>query len=138
MKSWAPQYAILRHGSIGGFVTHCGWNSVVEAVSCGVPMVAWPLNAEQRMNSVVLVEEMKLAMPLEKVPSSSSSLGEELVTSQDLEKKVRLLVESGSEEGKSLRERSLAVKAVAIEAWTDGGSSFTSFSKMVGSWKQGC
>ncbi|GMN26982.1 hypothetical protein TIFTF001_001495 [Ficus carica] len=83
--------AILRHGSIGGFVTHCGWNSVVGAVSCGVPMVAWPLYAEQRMNSVVLVEEMKLAMPLEKVPSSSSSLGEELVTSQDMEKKVRFV-----------------------------------------------
>lgn len=54
-------------------------------------MVAWPLYAEQRMNSVVLVEEMKLAMPLEKVPSSSSSLGEELVTSQDMEKKVRFV-----------------------------------------------
>lgn len=80
---------------------------------------------------------MKLAMPLEKVLSSSSSLGGELVPSQDLEKKVRLLVESGSEEGKILRERSFAVKAMAIEAWTDGGA-FTSFSKMVGSWKQGC
>lgn len=65
MKSWAPQSAILRQESIGGFVTHCGWNSVLEAVTCGVPMVAWPLYAEQCMNSVVLVEEMKLAMPLE-------------------------------------------------------------------------
>lgn len=45
VKSWEPQSSILRHGSIGGFVTHCGWNSVVEAVSCGVPMIAWPLYA---------------------------------------------------------------------------------------------
>ena len=86
VKSWAPQSAILSHESIGGFVTHCGWNSVLEAVTCGVPMAAWPLYAEQRMNSVVLVEDMKLATPIEKV--SSSSISEELVSAEELEKRV--------------------------------------------------
>ena len=47
VKSWAPQVAVLNHPSVGGFVTHCGWNSVLEAVVAGVPMVAWPLYAEQ-------------------------------------------------------------------------------------------
>ncbi|PON83985.1 UDP-glucuronosyl/UDP-glucosyltransferase [Trema orientale] len=135
VKSWAPQSAILSHESIGGFVTHCGWNSVLEAVTCGVPMAAWPLYAEQRMNSVVLVEDMKLATPIEKV--SSSSISEELVSAEELEKRVRLLMDSESEEGKGLRERSLAVKAMAMEAWTSGGSSCASFSKLVASWKQG-
>ncbi|KAD4585954.1 hypothetical protein E3N88_23555 [Mikania micrantha] len=48
VKKWAPQVAVLGHKSVGGFVTHCGWNSVLEAVSFGVPMVGWPLYAEQR------------------------------------------------------------------------------------------
>ena len=43
VRSWAPQVAILSHDSVGGFVTHCGWNSVLEAVCGGVPMLAWPL-----------------------------------------------------------------------------------------------
>lgn len=133
VKSWAPQSAILSHESIGGFVTHCGWNSVLEAVTFGVPMAAWPLYAEQHMNSVVLVEEMKLATPIE----LSSSSGQEMVKAEELEKRVRLLMVSDSEEGNRLRERSLAVKAMAMEAWTSGGSSYASFSEMVASWKQG-
>ncbi|KAF2290932.1 hypothetical protein GH714_016875 [Hevea brasiliensis] len=56
VKSWAPQVAVLNHDSVGGFVTHCGWNSVLEAVVAGVPMVAWPLHAEQHLNRNVLVE----------------------------------------------------------------------------------
>lgn len=45
-------------------MTHCGWNSVLESVCAGVPMVAWPLYAEQRVNRVMLVEEMKIALPM--------------------------------------------------------------------------
>ena len=101
VKSWAPQSALRSHEAIGGFITHCGWNSVLEAVTCGVPMAAWPLYAEQRMNSVVLVEEMKLAIPIE---VSSSSPGEELVSAEELEKTVRLLMGTESEEGKSSRK----------------------------------
>ncbi|KAF3444220.1 hypothetical protein FNV43_RR13910 [Rhamnella rubrinervis] len=138
VKSWAPQSDILSHESVGGFVTHCGWNSVVEAVFHGVPMVAWPLYAEQRMNSAVLVEEMKLAIPVEKVESSSSSSPssseeELLVSAEELEKKVRQLMGS---EGQSLVEKSLGAKAMAMAAWSNGGSSMSSLSKMVDSWQK--
>ncbi|XXG88920.1 hypothetical protein AAC387_Pa12g1053 [Persea americana] len=95
VKSWAPQMAVLSHGSVGGFVTHCGWNSVLEALTAKVPMVAWPLYAEQWLNRVVLVEEMALAMPIEGVEKG-------WLVAEDIEKRVRGLMES--EEVKTLRE----------------------------------
>ncbi|XBI41663.1 hypothetical protein VPH35_126105 [Triticum aestivum] len=51
---WAPQVEILNHVAVGGFMSHGGWNSTLESVAAGVPMVAWPLYAEQRMNAVML------------------------------------------------------------------------------------
>ncbi|KAM5585101.1 UDP-glycosyltransferase 88F3 [Rosa sericea] len=131
VTSWAPQVAILSHESVGGFVTHCGWNSITEAVTYGVPMVAWPLYAEQEVNSVVLVEEMQLAIPIFEVPSKSKQGS---VRADEVEKKVLRLMDMESEEGKSLRERCQAVKAMGLAAWSNGGSSFTSFSELVSSW----
>ncbi|CAD6237826.1 unnamed protein product [Miscanthus lutarioriparius] len=54
---WAPQVEILNHRAVGGFLSHCGWNSTLEAVTAGVPTLAWPLYAEQRMNAVMLSEQ---------------------------------------------------------------------------------
>ncbi|CAJ2646343.1 unnamed protein product [Trifolium pratense] len=59
---WAPQAEILKHPAIGGFVTHCGWNSVLESILNGVPMVAWPLYAEQKMNATMLSKELGVAV----------------------------------------------------------------------------
>ncbi|KAL7128718.1 hypothetical protein ABFS83_13G012600 [Erythranthe nasuta] len=55
---WAPQMAILSHRAVGGFVSHCGWNSVLESVSRGVPIAVWPLAVEQQANAFQLVEEI--------------------------------------------------------------------------------
>ncbi|KAJ8621567.1 hypothetical protein MRB53_030096 [Persea americana] len=90
VKSWAPQMAVLGQDSVGAFVTHCEWNSVLEALTAGVPMLAWPLYAEQWLNRVAL------AMPIEGVEKG-------WVVAEGVEKRVRGLMES--EEGKALRER---------------------------------
>lgn len=58
----APQAAILDHRAIGGFVTHCGWNSVVEAVSAGVPMATWPPFAEQFYNEKLVVGVLRVGV----------------------------------------------------------------------------
>ncbi|KAK8326277.1 hypothetical protein V6Z11_A11G105100 [Gossypium hirsutum] len=55
-------WVILGHGSTSGFLTHCGWNSVLESIANGVPMIAWPLYAEQRMNAVLLTEGINVAL----------------------------------------------------------------------------
>ncbi|CAL5008191.1 unnamed protein product [Urochloa decumbens] len=47
VATWCPQERVLRHGAVGCFVTHCGWNSACEGLAAGVPMVCWPVFADQ-------------------------------------------------------------------------------------------
>lgn len=56
VRGWAPQLAVLAHPSVGAFVTHCGWNSVLEAASAGVPVLTWPLVFEQFINERLVTE----------------------------------------------------------------------------------
>ncbi|CAN6201797.1 unnamed protein product [Urochloa humidicola] len=64
IRGWAPQVAALRHRAVGWFVTHCGWNSVLEACAAGVPMLTWPMTADQFVNARLLVEEAGAAVPV--------------------------------------------------------------------------
>lgn len=126
VKSWAPQVAVLNHKAVGGFITHCGWNSVLEAVCAGVPMVAWPLYAEQRLNRQFLVDEMKLALKMNEMEGG-------FVTAAEVDKRVRQLMDP--EGGKVIRETVQARKEEAKLAVEDGGSSVLALAKLVDSWK---
>ncbi|KAM3682130.1 hypothetical protein ACJW31_12G049000 [Castanea mollissima] len=127
VKQWAPQVAVLSHDSVGGFVTHCGWNSVLEAVWCGVPMVGWPLYAEQRLNRAVLVAETKLGLEL-----NESEDG--FVSATELEKRVKELMDS--EVGTELRERISGLRVEAVAAVKEGGSSHVALAKLAEVWRQ--
>ncbi|PWA82384.1 UDP-glycosyltransferase 88F3 [Artemisia annua] len=125
VKKWAPQVAVLSHESVGGFVTHCGWNSVLEATRAGVPMLAWPLYAEQKLNKIVMVKEMKVALPIDAKDGK--------VAAEEVEKRVRQLMES--EEGNIVREFVKARKDDAARAMSEGGSSRVALAKLVESWQ---
>ncbi|CAL4974190.1 unnamed protein product [Urochloa decumbens] len=114
VKNWAPQSEVLQHQSIGAFMTHCGWNSTLESIAAGVPMICWPLYAEQRMNKVLIVEEVKVGVVME-------GYEEGLVKAEEVERKVRLVVEC--DEGKELRQRVMTAKDMAIDALKGGASS---------------
>ncbi|KAI6685312.1 hypothetical protein NL676_031225 [Syzygium grande] len=130
VESWAPQIQVLNHSSVGGFVTHCGWNSTIEAVLAGVPMVAWPLYAEQKVNRAFLVGEAALALPL------SMSDEDGFVSADELAKRVTELM-MGSGQGKLVRERVLAARDGVLEALRDGGSSQVSLAAVAALWKRG-
>lgn len=128
VKSWAPQIAVLNHESVGGFVTHCGWNSILEGVSAGVPMIGWPLYAEQGMNKVMLVEELKLGLGL-----GESGEGR-FVSGAELEKQVRELMESKS--GEMVRRRVMEMSDAAKTALgKDDGSSRIALANLIAKWK---
>ncbi|WCJ30968.1 UDP-Glycosyltransferase superfamily protein [Euphorbia peplus] len=116
---WAPQSEILAHPSIGGFLTHCGWNSTLESITNGVPMITWPLYAEQRMNATILVEDLQIAVRSEKQPTESVIGREEIATM------VRMIMEN--EEG---RTRVKELKNSAENALGKGGSSCNSLSEV--------
>ncbi|KAF3320368.1 crocetin glucoside glucosyltransferase-like protein [Carex littledalei] len=56
VDSWAPQRSILAHPSLGAFLTHCGWSSLMEGMQSGVPMIALPLHLDQPLNAKLMVE----------------------------------------------------------------------------------
>ncbi|XP_050898106.1 UDP-glycosyltransferase 1-like [Lathyrus oleraceus] len=127
VRNWAPQGAILSHDSIGGFVTHCGWNSVLEAVYEGVPMVAWPLYAEQSLNKVILVEEMKVALQLNKSEDG-------FVSGTELGDRIKELMDS--DKGNEIRQMIFKTKISSKKAKDQNGTSFVDLTKLIQLFKQ--
>jgi hypothetical protein len=122
VRSWAPQGEVLQHPATSSFVTHCGWNSVLEGVMAGVPMLCWPLYAEQRMNKVFMTGDMGVAVEMEGYQTG-------FVKAEAIEAKIRLVMES--EEGRELRVRVAARTKEATAAMEAGGSSRVAFAQFL-------
>lgn len=126
VPSWAPQMKVLAHEATGGYVCHCGWNSTLETVVHGVPIIAWPLFAEQRQNAVMLSEGAGIALRLER-------RGDGVAGRDEIARKVRQLMEG--EEGKRLRRRVAELKAAAAEGLKEGGAASKALAEVVARWK---
>ncbi|XP_065846992.1 hydroquinone glucosyltransferase-like [Euphorbia lathyris] len=127
VPSWAPQIAVLKHPATGGFLSHCGWNSALESLSCGVPMIAWPLYAEQRMNATILSEEVGVAI------KPAVAEGKKIVERGDIERVVKVVMEG--EEGKKMKERAGKLKESASKALDINGPSYDSLARLAQQWK---
>lgn len=112
IRGWAPQVMILRHRAIGAFLTHCGWNSVLESVVAGVPLIAWPMTADQFVDATLLVDELKVG---KKVCEGGNSV-------PDSDELGRVLAEAIGGSGEEI-SRALKLKQAAFDAVREGGSS---------------
>ncbi|CAJ1978549.1 unnamed protein product [Sphenostylis stenocarpa] len=123
VPEWAQQVNILGHGSIGGFLTHCGWGSTLESVTNGIPLIAWPLYAEQRMNATLLAEELGLAVRPAVLPTKK------VVRREEISEMVRKVIE-GEDSVKSnrIRKRVREVQEGAMKAMSMDGSSYSALS----------
>ncbi|KAJ3694761.1 hypothetical protein LUZ60_000138 [Juncus effusus] len=119
IKGWAPQVAILNHESIGWFLTHCGWNSVLESITARKPLIAWPMTADQYVNARFLIEEAGTAIVAwDKYKQSEDELASNLEE----------LIE---ERGRKVRDKAKEMGRLADEAVREGGSSFLVFEEFV-------
>ncbi|KAM0944492.1 putative hydroquinone glucosyltransferase [Dioscorea sansibarensis] len=126
VPSWAPQIEVLSHDSTGGFLTHCGWNSTLESIVNGVPLITWPLYAEQRTNTVLLADDVKVA--LRPIADENG-----LVTREEVSRVIKCLMEG--DEGKRLRAKMATVSNRSSLATRTTGSSSESLREIVREWK---
>ncbi|KAJ0860431.1 putative flavonol 3-O-glucosyltransferase [Helianthus annuus] len=121
---WAPQVAVLAHHAVGGFVSHCGWNSLLESLWFGVPSATWPLYAEQQMNAFQMVVELGLAVEIKldyRKDAYTPKVNTVIVTAKEIENGIRRVMEDNE-----VRTKVKEISAKSRSAVVEGGSSYAS------------
>ncbi|KAG8371439.1 hypothetical protein BUALT_Bualt13G0087700 [Buddleja alternifolia] len=114
---WAPQKKVLAHRAVGGFLTHCGWNSTLESICEGVPLICRPCFSDQNVNARYVTYVWRVGLELENVSERS------------IERAINTLMVG--EEGKKLRQRAIHMKKEIEHSINSGGSSYESLNCLV-------
>ncbi|XP_030531393.1 UDP-glycosyltransferase 87A1-like [Rhodamnia argentea] len=131
---WCEQLKVLCHPSVGGFWTHCGWNSTLEAIYAGVPMLTCPILMDQVPNGKQIVEDWKIGLRFKKECGGGSHDGgvENMVTRQEIARLVRKLMDVESSEGRDMRKRAREMRESCRRAAARGGSSDRNLEEFIG------
>ncbi|MCD7455507.1 hypothetical protein HAX54_028491 [Datura stramonium] len=113
---WCPQEQVLSHPSVACFMTHCGWNSTMEALSSGVPVLAFPQWGDQVTDAKYLVDVFKVGFRL-----SRGEAENRIIPRDEVEKHVREA--TNGPKAAEIKENALKWKKKAEEAVAEGGSS---------------
>lgn len=116
---WAPQQKVLSHPSVGCFVSHCGWNSVLEGVSSGLPFMCWPYFSDQFANRMYISDVWKTGLVFDKDESG-------IVSREEIKNKIELLL--GNDE---FKVRAIDLKEKVAVAVSKGGHSDKNFSNFI-------
>ncbi|XP_026441391.1 UDP-glycosyltransferase 87A2-like [Papaver somniferum] len=117
---WCNQLRVLCHSSVGGFWTHCGWNSILEGVYAGVPMLTSPVGLDQFTSRALVVDCWKIGMNIIKEVGAEISVKREEVA---LTVKNFMNSNGDNEESKLMMTRANELKKSCRQALAKGGSS---------------
>ncbi|GLJ07771.1 hypothetical protein SUGI_0073860 [Cryptomeria japonica] len=113
IRGWVPQLVILSHVSVGAFISHCGWNSALESISLGVPILSWPMFGDQHLNSKLFAD---LGVGIQFCQHTDGIPDEERV-------KEAVTMAVTGDKGEEMRERTEKLKEMATNAIKEQGSS---------------
>ncbi|CAN6337175.1 unnamed protein product [Urochloa humidicola] len=133
VTGWAPQTAILAHPAVGAFVTHCGWNSILETVVAGVPVLTWPMVFEQFITERFVTEVLSIGerlWPEGAGVRSTRAEKHELVPAEAVARALVRFMESGGT-GDAARSRVKKLSAKAHAAMAAGGSSYHDLRRLI-------
>ncbi|KAM0857769.1 hypothetical protein ACQ4PT_048264 [Festuca glaucescens] len=120
---WCEQQKVLCHPSVGGFLSHCGWNSVLEAVCAGVPLLAFPVSWDQLVNARMVADDWKVGIDLREQRGEDGTLGRAAISAA-----ARKLMDFDSGVGQEMRRRAAQLRHVSRSTVQEGGSSHRSLS----------
>lgn len=112
--TWCPQLLVLTHEALGCFVTHCGWNSTLEALSIGVPLIAMPLWTDQVTNAKLIADVWKMGV-------RAVADEKEIVRSETIKNCIKEIIET--EKGNEIKKNALKWKNLAKDSVDEGGRS---------------
>ncbi|PQQ12795.1 7-deoxyloganetic acid glucosyltransferase-like [Prunus yedoensis var. nudiflora] len=114
---WVSQEEVLAHKSVGGFLTHCGWNSTLESIVSGLPMICWPNLGDQQIVSRTVCQKWKIGLQLNVNCNRSN-----------IESMIRTLMGPKKEEIQSSMD---AISKLARDSVAKGGSSHNNLEQLI-------
>ncbi|MCL7035832.1 hypothetical protein MKW94_012291 [Papaver nudicaule] len=133
IRDWAPQVLILDHQAVDGYMTHCGWNSMLEGISAGVPMITWPKFGEQFCNEKFVTQVIKTGIELgvKEFNMWLDAKSVSLLKNEKIASVVTQVMGGDGEEAKEMRQRAEEMGEMAKKSVEEGGSSYADLTTLI-------